>query len=111
MHVALGIRADGVETFTEAVRANAAASVFEPGCIRFEVYRETGEDKTRFALFEIYEDQAAREAHWASAHFLAYRDATAGLITSRTLTEYEPVEAAEAVQADAAAAEGAVQPG
>ena len=100
MHVALRIRPDGVETFAEAIRANAAASVFEPGCIRFEVYRETA-DETRFALFEIYEDQAAREAHWASAHFLAYRDATAGLIESRTLTEYEPVEAAEA------AAEGA----
>ena len=79
--------------------------MFEPGCIRFEVFRETG-DQTRFALFEIYEDQAAREAHWSSAHFLAYRDATAGLIESRTLTEYEPLNAADAAQA-----EGAVHPG
>jgi autoinducer 2-degrading protein len=91
MVVSLDIRADGVDTFIEAIRANAAASVFEPGCIRFEVYREKA-DTPRFALFEIYRDQAAREAHWASEHFLAYRDATAGLIERRTLTEYEPLD-------------------
>ena len=90
--VALQIRADGVETFVEAIRANAAASIFEPGCVRFEVYRETA-DENRFLLFEIYRDRAAREEHWASEHFLAYREATAGLIESRTLTEYEPLDA------------------
>ena len=91
--VALQIRAAGVDTFVEAIRANAAASIFEPGCIRFEVYRETSAEP-RFLLFEIYRDQAAREEHWASAHFVAYRDATAGLIESRTLTEYEPLDPA-----------------
>jgi len=91
--VALQIRADGVDAFIEAIRANAAASIFEPGCVRFEVYRETA-DENRFLLFEIYRDRAAREEHWASAHFLAYREATAGLIESRTLTEYEPLDPA-----------------
>jgi autoinducer 2-degrading protein len=90
VHVALGIRADAVDAFADAARANAAASTLEPGCLRFEVYRETA-DPTRFVLFEIYRDRAAREAHWATAHFLAYRDAVADLIESRVLTEYDAI--------------------
>lgn len=88
--IALQIRPDAVEAFAEAARTNAAASIVEPGCEQFEVYRETA-DPTRFALFEIYRDTAAREEHWASDHFLAYRDATAALIESRHATEYEVV--------------------
>ena len=88
--IALQIRADAVDTFAEAARTNAAATIFEPGCERFEVYRETA-DPTRFALLEIFRDQAAREEHWATDHFLAYRDATAALIESRNVTEYEVV--------------------
>jgi autoinducer 2-degrading protein len=88
--IALQIRADAVDVFAEAARTNAVATILEPGCERFEVYRETA-DPTRFALFEIFRDQAAREEHWASHHFLAYRDATAALIESRNATEYEVV--------------------
>ena len=97
--VALQIRADGVEAFVEAARANAAASIFEPGCVRFEVYRETAAEP-RFLLLEIYRDQAAREEHWASAHFLAYRDATAALIENRTVTVYEPLDSPDAEDAN-----------
>jgi autoinducer 2-degrading protein len=88
VHIALGIRPDAVEAFASAAAANAAASVLEPGCVRFEVYRVAGEP-ARFILFEAYADQAAREAHWATPHFLAYRDATAQLIETRAVTEYE----------------------
>ena len=90
VHVALGIRPDAVEAFMAAAAANAAASGGEPGCLRFEVYRVM-DAPDRFVLFEIYRDQAAREAHWASAHFLAYRDATTGLIVDRAVTIYEPL--------------------
>lgn len=90
VHVALAIRPDAVEAFAAAASANAAASVNEPGCLRFEVYR-VADDPTRFVLFEAYRDVAAREAHWATPHFLAYRDATADLITDRAASIYEPV--------------------
>jgi autoinducer 2-degrading protein len=98
VHVALGIRPDGVDAFAAAAAANAAASVLEPGCLRFEVYRVTGEP-TGFVLFEIYADQTAREAHWATPHFLAYRDATAALIETRAVTEYEPLGSTETERA------------
>ena len=45
-----------------------AASVNEPGVIRFEVARSI-EDPSVFALWEVYRDRAAFEAHSASEHF------------------------------------------
>jgi autoinducer 2-degrading protein len=99
--VSLQIRPDGVDAFVEAARANAAATIFEPGCVRFEVYRETI-DEPRFLLLEIYRDQAAREEHWESAHFLAYKHATADLIENRSVTVYEPLDSPDAEGADAA---------
>jgi autoinducer 2-degrading protein len=98
--VALGIRPDAVEAFAMAARANAAASAGEPGCLRFEVYRDAA-DSTRFLLFEAYRDQAAREAHWATPHFLAYRDGVAELIETRAVTVYVPLASPGPEDADA----------
>lgn len=44
------------------------ASVKEPGVVRFDVARST-EDPNVFALWEVYRDKAAFEAHRASEHF------------------------------------------
>jgi quinol monooxygenase YgiN len=44
------------------------ASRTEPGCLSFDVAR-SNEDHAQFALFEQYRDQAALDAHFASAHF------------------------------------------
>jgi len=90
VHVALGIRPDAVEAFVAAAATNAAASSREPGCLRFEVYRQA-DAPARFLLVEHYRDEAAREAHWATTHFLAYRDAVADLVEDRSVTLYEAV--------------------
>src|SRR6476469_6627855 len=44
------------------------ASVKEPGVIRFEVGRSS-DDPNVFALWEVYRDGDAAEAHRASEHF------------------------------------------
>jgi len=44
------------------------ASVKEPGVIQFEVGRST-DDPNIFALWEVYRDQAASDAHRESEHF------------------------------------------
>jgi autoinducer 2-degrading protein len=44
------------------------ASVEESGVIRFEVGRSS-EDPALFALWEVYRDQAAADAHRDSEHF------------------------------------------
>jgi quinol monooxygenase YgiN len=44
------------------------ASVKEPGVVQFEVGRSI-EDPNVFALWEVYRDQAASDAHRESEHF------------------------------------------
>jgi quinol monooxygenase YgiN len=63
----------------------------EAGCRMYQAHRSTN-DPRRFFLYEQYVDQAALDAHRASAHFAQY--ATGGLfhiIESRTPEIYEPV--------------------
>jgi quinol monooxygenase YgiN len=55
--------------FRPLVVANADASIRnEPGCRRFDVLEPRGETD-RFVLYEIYDDEAAFDAHCRSAHF------------------------------------------
>jgi len=43
----------------------------EPGCGMYQVHRHRTEPR-RFFIYEQYKDDAALEAHRASAHFLQY---------------------------------------
>ena len=43
----------------------------EPGCAMYQVHRHKTEPR-RFFIYEQYKDDAALEAHRASAHFLQY---------------------------------------
>lgn len=63
----------------------------EPGCRMYLAHRSTT-DPRRFFLYEQYVDQAALDAHRASAHFARF--ATGGLfpiIESRTPEIYGPL--------------------
>lgn len=57
--------ADEAEALFRELRA---ASVNEPGVVRFEVGRSI-DDPSVFALWEVYRDRAAFDAHGASEHF------------------------------------------
>jgi len=57
--------ADNAESLFRELRD---ASVKEPGVIQFEVGRSS-EDPNVFALWEVYKDQAASDAHRESDHF------------------------------------------
>ncbi|MFK0385294.1 putative quinol monooxygenase [Agrobacterium sp. NPDC090273] len=63
-------REDGV------LALNAVALKGSPGKIR---------------ILEVYASQAAYEAHLRTPHFLKYKDAVAGMVTSLTLVEVDPV--------------------
>ena len=43
----------------------------EPGCVQYQVHRHKTEPR-RFLIYEQYKDDAALEAHRASAHFLQF---------------------------------------
>ncbi len=45
----------------------------EPGCLRFDVLQDN-EDENRIHLFEVYEDEAAVDAHRNAPHFIKWRE-------------------------------------
>ncbi len=57
----------------------------EPGCQRFDVLVPVEEDDT-VLLHEVYDDQAAFDAHMETPHMKAYRADTAPLVADRRRT-------------------------
>jgi quinol monooxygenase YgiN len=56
------------EAVADLLRRLAPLSRAEPGCLQYDAHRDQ-DDLDRFFLFERYADEAALEAHAASAHF------------------------------------------
>lgn len=72
-----------VDEFLEVILFNAAESVKEPGCTRFEVNRQADQPNL-FALSEQYVDAAALEAHTRTPHFALWKEKSAtGFVTRR----------------------------
>ena len=89
LYVEIFVKPEYVDAFIDVIRANHLGSIAEPGNIRFDVARST-EDPTTFVLWEAYQDEAALEAHRATPHYLAFRDATAPMMAKeRIRTVYE----------------------
>ena len=62
------------EEFIKALLEDAQGSVRdEPGCLRFDVVQDGGEPN-RIWLYEVYQDEAAFQAHTQAPHFLKWRD-------------------------------------
>jgi quinol monooxygenase YgiN len=82
---------DQVDAFRAASLANAAASVREPGVVRFDVMQETA-DATRFVLFEVYRGPEGAAAHKQTPHYQAWRDTVAPMMAEpRTNKSYATV--------------------
>lgn len=64
-----------IETFKMATVKNSIATNQEAGCISFELL-QSNENPNQFTMIEKYQDQTALDAHFASAHFQAWREAT-----------------------------------
>ena len=77
------IKPQHVEAFDVAIRANARASLdTEPGCRQFDVCRDPA-DAALFFLYELYDDEAAIQAHLQSPHFLQMNAATASWVDGK----------------------------
>lgn len=73
IQVFIHVKPDMVEAFKSASLANAANSIQEPGCARFDVIQQQ-DDPTRFVLYEAYRSEEAMAQHKATAHYAAWRD-------------------------------------
>ncbi len=74
-----------VASFSRLIAINAKASVErEPGCRRFDVLQGPTNPQS-FWLYEIYDDDAAFDAHLKSRHFKVFAAAIDGQLEGRSL--------------------------
>jgi len=74
-----------VREFEAAIEYNARASrETEPGCRQFDVCRNPA-DPSLFFLYELYDDEAAIQAHLRSTHFLQMDAATASWVDAKVV--------------------------
>jgi autoinducer 2-degrading protein len=73
VHVDVHVQPDQVQAFLAATRANAAASLAEPGVLRFDVVHDLA-DPAHVVLVEVYRDEAGAAAHKETDHYATWRD-------------------------------------
>ncbi|GAB3628949.1 (4S)-4-hydroxy-5-phosphonooxypentane-2,3-dione isomerase [Pandoraea terrae] len=73
--VSLNVYAEKLDDFLVAIKENATRTFHdETGCKYFDVTQDT-KDPLHFIFYELYEDEAAIEAHRAAPHFAVWRQA------------------------------------
>lgn len=78
-----------VDAFATAITDNARASrETEAGCRQFDVCRDPT-NPGLFFLYELYDDDAAVQAHLQSPHFLRMNEATAEWVARKTVWRYQ----------------------
>jgi len=83
------VRPEYVAAFAAAILKNAGTSRrTEPGCIRFDVCLDPADGCT-FILYEIYDSDAAFEAHKQTSHYLAMNQITASWIEQKRVRRLE----------------------
>ncbi|HVU35461.1 MAG TPA: antibiotic biosynthesis monooxygenase [Opitutaceae bacterium] len=73
VHVHVHVKPECIDSFIAATRANASASVREPGVARFDVVQQL-DDPTRFVFVEVYRSADAPARHKETSHYRTWRD-------------------------------------
>ena len=68
----------GRAAFLEAVQPMVAATLNETGCQEY-VFSPDPNDDNRIMLYELWDDQASLDAHFASDHMAAWQETRKGL--------------------------------
>lgn len=70
--------------FLEAIKENGANAVKEPGCREFNI-TVLASNPNHVFLYEVYDNEAALEAHRQTPHFKKYQAATQGMVADRAV--------------------------
>jgi (4S)-4-hydroxy-5-phosphonooxypentane-2,3-dione isomerase len=76
--------------YLEAIKENGAASVKEPGCRAFNIAL-LANNPNHVVLYEVYDSEAAAQAHRETDHFKKYVATTSSMIAERTIRVLSPV--------------------
>lgn len=88
--VTLTLRPRQAARFAHLLEENAARSLAEPGCHRFDICTDPARPD-EVLLYELYEDEAAFRAHLGTTHFAAFDHATRDMIAEKRVTGYAEV--------------------
>jgi (4S)-4-hydroxy-5-phosphonooxypentane-2,3-dione isomerase len=79
------IKPEHIDAFAAAIADNARLSrETESGCRQFDVCRDSAQPAL-FYLYELYDDEAAIQAHLASAHYQRINAQTADWVESKSV--------------------------
>lgn len=86
------IKPEHIDAFAAAISDNARLSrESEPGCRQFDVCRDPA-DASVFFLYELYDDEAAIQAHLSSSHFLQMNETTRDWVETKKVWRYQRAE-------------------
>jgi len=71
-----------IEKFKAALMENAAASVKEPGCREFNIH-VLASNPNHIFIYEVYDNEAAAQAHRQTDHFKKYAGITGNMVAKR----------------------------
>ncbi|MBX5214103.1 MULTISPECIES: putative quinol monooxygenase [unclassified Rhizobium] len=87
----VAIAADRLDAYRALLTEEIEASVtLEEGVLSLSAV-SIREAPNRVRILEVYADQEAYEAHLRTPHFLKYKSETAGMVTSLTLIDVDPI--------------------
>lgn len=85
------IKPEAVERFMPLALENAKATrETEPGCRQFDVLVDPS-DPTKVVYYEIYDSEAAFQAHQQTPHFKKYVETALQYLASRVRTSYRRI--------------------
>jgi (4S)-4-hydroxy-5-phosphonooxypentane-2,3-dione isomerase len=79
-----------IDAYLAALKENGAAAVHEPGCHEFNI-TISPKDPNHVFLFEVYDNDAAFQAHRATDHFKKYAATTKDMIAKRDARMFSSV--------------------
>jgi len=80
-----------LETYRALLAEEIEASVaLEPGVLSLNAV-SIKDSPNSIRILEVYANRTAYEAHLLTPHFLKYKNATAGMVTSLTLLDVDPI--------------------
>jgi len=73
-----------LEKFMEALKENGAATIKEAGCLQLDM-SQSASNPNQILIYEVYENEAAVQAHRASDHFKKYVATTKDMFVNRQI--------------------------